>query len=80
VGELRIEGDGEEKGRMLNTAIWAAVIAALTTLAGYLVSQSWSRRERYAKVYAEALGALRRWEEIPYVISVPRVGRTMAGR
>ena len=52
----------------MDAAIWAAAIVAAVTLAGYLLNQSWTRRQRRATAYAEALAALRRWQEVPYLV------------
>jgi len=52
----------------VQAAIWAAAIAAGATVSGYLLNQSRSRRERKATVFAEALTALRRYQDFPYKI------------
>ena len=46
----------------------AATVAGSVTIAGYLLSQSWSRRERKARMYADAIAAMRRFQELPYKI------------
>jgi hypothetical protein len=45
-----------------------AIIAGLVALTGYLLNQFANRRERKSKVYAEALEALREYQELPYKI------------
>jgi hypothetical protein len=50
-------------------AIVAAAIAAFAALVGYLVNQSALRRERRISTYAEALRALRPYQDIPYRIA-----------
>jgi hypothetical protein len=51
-----------------SAALWAAMVAALATLAGYLLAQSRARRERKAAMYAQALAAMQRFQELPYGI------------
>jgi hypothetical protein len=68
-GHRRLVDDGSLKGR--NTVgnwapVLAAIIAGLVALAGYLVTQFANRRDRKAKVYAEALAAVREYQELPY--------------
>jgi hypothetical protein len=45
-----------------------AIIAGLVALTGYLLNQFANRRERKSKVYAEALEAIREYQELPYKI------------
>ena len=45
-----------------------AIIAGLVALTGYLLNQFANRRERTSKVYAEALEAIREYQELPYKI------------
>ena len=49
--------------------IAAAAIAALVAVAGYLTNQFAARRDRRISVYAEALRALRAYQEVPYRIA-----------
>ena len=49
--------------------IAAASIAALVGLAGYLTNQFVARRDRRISMYAEALRALRAYQELPYRIA-----------
>lgn len=49
-----------------NAPLFAAAIAALVSLAGYLFAQSRARQDRKAKMYAEAFAAMRRFQELPY--------------
>jgi hypothetical protein len=49
-------------------ALLTAVIAGLVALVGYLLNQATNRRERKSKVYAEALLALRQYQELPFKI------------
>jgi hypothetical protein len=44
------------------------IIAGLVALIGYLLNQLANRRERKSKVYAEALEAIREYQELPYKI------------
>lgn len=53
----------------MDAALLAAVIASAATLVGFLLNQAGQRRERRAKTYADALAALRRWQEVPYAIA-----------
>jgi hypothetical protein len=48
--------------------IWTGIIAGLVALTGYLLNQSANRRERRSKVFAEALEAIRDYQELPYKI------------
>jgi hypothetical protein len=41
----------------------AAAIAALTAVGGYLSTQRWKRRDEKIRLYADALQAVRRYEE-----------------
>jgi hypothetical protein len=52
----------------VQAAILASAIAAGATVSGYLVTQSRARKERRATVFAEALTALRRYQDFPYKI------------
>ena len=47
----------------------SATIAALTAVGGYLSAQRWKRRDDKVKLYADALQAVRRYEELPFRIS-----------
>lgn len=47
----------------------AASIAALVALAGYLANQFVARRDRRISMFAEALRALRAYQEVPYRIA-----------
>ena len=49
-------------------AIWAAAIAAVVSVMGFMLNQSWSRRDRRAKSFADAMAALTRWEQVPFTI------------
>jgi hypothetical protein len=49
-------------------AIWAAAIAACATLAGYLFNQSRIRRERRATAFADAMAAMRDYEDFPFSV------------
>jgi hypothetical protein len=62
----------------------AATIAALAAIAGYLSAQRWKRRDDKARLYADALQAVRRYEELPFRIarrvdSSPATRERMAG-
>lgn len=46
----------------------AACIAALVAVLGYVMTQTWARRERRAKAFAEALAAVEDYMESPYRI------------
>lgn len=66
------------------TTVIAAVIAALAAISGYLTTQRWKRREDRARLYADALQAVRRYEELPFRIarrvdSSPATRERMAG-
>ncbi|HUB37984.1 MAG TPA: hypothetical protein VMA72_03960 [Streptosporangiaceae bacterium] len=54
-------------GQALAT-ILAAFLAAAVALSGYALTQAWNRRERRARTYAEALSAIRDYQELPYRI------------
>ncbi|MFF5288350.1 hypothetical protein [Paractinoplanes globisporus] len=47
----------------------AAAIAALTAVGGYLSTQLWKRRDEKIRLYADALQAVRRYEELPFRIA-----------
>jgi hypothetical protein len=49
--------------------IIAAVVAAFVAVGGYLIAQHSARRERKAKFFAEALLAVKDFEELPYRIA-----------
>ena len=49
-------------------AISAGIVAGAGALVGFLGSQLANRRERKSKVYAEALAAIKEYEELPYRI------------
>lgn len=51
-----------------SVALVTAVIAGFVALIGYFLSQATNRRERKSKVYAEALLALRQYQELPFKI------------
>jgi hypothetical protein len=62
----------------------AAVIAALTAVSGYLSTQRWKRRDDKIRLYADALQAVRRYEELPFRLarradSAPETRERMAG-
>src|SRR5258706_5869790 len=46
--------------------IIAAAIAAIVALAGYALTQAWARRERHARMIADALAAVENYLEAPY--------------
>jgi hypothetical protein len=48
--------------------ILGALLAAAAALAGYILTQAWNRRERRVRTYAEALSAIRDYQELPYRI------------
>jgi hypothetical protein len=50
-------------------AISAGIVAGAGALVGFLGSQLANRRERKSKVYAEALAAIKEYEELPYRIT-----------
>jgi hypothetical protein len=52
----------------MDATLWAAIVAAGATVGGIGLSRATDRRERRAKIYADALAALRRWSEVPYAI------------
>ena len=56
----------------MNTNTWVpllvAAIAGLVALTGYFLTQFANRRERKGKSYAEALAAVRQYQELPYLI------------
>ncbi len=56
----------------MNASAWipllAAVVAGLVALIGYSLTQYANRRERKSKSYAEALAAIREYQELPYLI------------
>lgn len=49
--------------------IIAALVAALVAVGGYLIAQNSARRERKTKFFAEALLAVKDFEELPYRIA-----------
>jgi len=59
-------------GYCMNTNTWVpllvAAIAGLVALTGYFLTQFANRRERKGKSYAEALAAVRQYQELPYLI------------
>jgi hypothetical protein len=64
--------------------VLAATIAALAAVSGYLSTQRWKRRDDKARLYADALQAVRRYEELPFRIarradSTPVTRERMAG-
>ena len=48
--------------------IIAAAIAAVVAVAGYVLTQAWTRRERRAKTFGDALAAVEDYLEAPYLI------------
>jgi hypothetical protein len=48
--------------------VLAAIIAGLVAVLGYLVTQFVNRRDRKAKSFAEALAAVREYQELPYLV------------
>jgi hypothetical protein len=48
--------------------LWAAIVAGLVALVGYSLTQLANRQERKRKLYAEALAAVREYEELPFRI------------
>jgi hypothetical protein len=56
----------------MNSNTWVplltAAIAGLVALIGYSLTQFANRRERKSKSYAEALAAIRQYQELPYLI------------
>lgn len=46
----------------------AAIIAGAVALAGYILTQIAGRRERKGRSYAEALAAIRKYQELPYLV------------
>lgn len=52
----------------MDSGLVAALIAGVVAVTGYLLSQASQRRERQAKIYADALAALTRWGEVPFAI------------
>jgi hypothetical protein len=48
--------------------VLGALLAAVVALSGYALTQAWNRRERRARTYAEALSAIRDYQELPYRI------------
>src|SRR5258708_28923398 len=48
--------------------IIAALIAALVAVAGYALTQAWTRREQRAKAFADALAAVEEDLEAPYPV------------
>jgi hypothetical protein len=57
---------------VMNADTWipllTAAIAGLVALIGYSLTQFANRRERKSKSYAEALAAIRQYQELPYLI------------
>ena len=49
-------------------ALWAASIAACASVSGFLLNQWYSRRERKAKAFAEALAAMRQYQNFPFAV------------
>lgn len=47
-------------------ALVTAGIAGLVALIGYMMTQAANRRERKSRLYAEALSAVREYQELPY--------------
>ncbi|WP_127502363.1 hypothetical protein [Actinoplanes solisilvae] len=47
----------------------AAAIAAVAAVGGYLSAQRWKRRDDKVRLFADALQAVRRYEELPFRIS-----------
>jgi hypothetical protein len=45
-----------------------AIIAGLVAVGGYAVTQFANRRDRKARTYAEAIAAVREYQELPYLI------------
>jgi hypothetical protein len=52
----------------LVVSLTVALIAAAVAVLGYVVNQQWKRRDRKAEVYAQALKAVRTYEELPFRI------------
>ncbi len=52
----------------VDAAVWAAAIAAVVSIVGFLLNQWWARRERRARAFADAMAALTRWEQIPFTV------------
>jgi hypothetical protein len=50
------------------TAVIVAFIAAVTALAGYLITGRLNRIDRKARYYADALGAVERYKQLPFTI------------
>jgi hypothetical protein len=46
--------------------LWAASIAACASVSGFLLNQWLARRERKAKAFADALTAMRRYQNFPF--------------
>jgi hypothetical protein len=55
---------------MIDTAVQAAAVAATiaagATVSGYLLNQSRARSERRAKAFADAMAAMRRYQDFPH--------------
>jgi hypothetical protein len=49
-------------------ALSTAVITGVVAVVGYLLTQGANRRDRKSKVYAEAIQAIFRYEEMPYKV------------
>lgn len=58
-------GAGPQAGADV-VALTGIVVAALVALAGYLLTQAWNRRERWARSFSEALAAVEDFLELPY--------------
>src|SRR5690242_1806090 len=54
---------------MADDALIATVVAGSVAVLGYVVTQQMGRRDRKAKFYAEALLAVKDFEELPYRIA-----------
>lgn len=59
-----IEPDGLGGADLITLA--GIFVAALVALAGYLLTQAWNRRERWARSFADALAAVEDFLELPY--------------
>jgi len=52
----------------MNTTLIVGIIAALVAVGGYTITSATNRIERRSKIYAEAILALIRFQELPYRI------------
>jgi len=64
--------DCSPEDRVMKACNWApvlaAIIAGLVAVVGYLVTQFVNRRDGKTKVFAEALAAVREYQELPYLV------------